>query len=570
MYLLHFGLKKKPFDISPDPEFLWLGEKHREGLAILKYGILENKGFLLITGEVGTGKTALIRTIERELDAQAIVVTIPDPGMTLMDFYNFLAAELKMERGFKNKGEFLVRFKGLLMEAFSAYKRVLLIIDESQRLDHHLLEEIRLLSNIDMGGKVLINIFFVGQSEFRTLLAKPENRSVRQRITVSYHIAPLTAGETRQYINHRLTVAGATREIISPQAAQAVFRFTNGYPRLINIICDHAMMSGYSRGVDTIDPDIIQECAEELKITIGWEVPQVMLPPTVEKVTPKQPLPPPPKLPPPPRRSRGAWVFVLFLLLFGAGWYMWREEISDQLARWGKVVAKRESPGASGAPAADPLGRVPPLPVETGPKELNPVDASALATAEKALRSTTGGSEEKATPPTARPTTPPAPAAARPAASTPSPPPASPAPAPAAAPLPEPSPPATAPAPKPAAPERFSSQEFMVFFTQSSSDIPIYAHEILDQAVALLKAHPEAQAQLEGHSDSIGNAWINQVVSESRAAAVKNHLVSQGIAPARISTAGFGSEKPIDSNDTPEGRAKNRRVLVRVVAGRQG
>jgi len=206
------------------------GEKHREGLAILKYGILENKGFLLITGDVGTGKTALIRAIEKELEARAIVVTIPDPGMTLMDFYNFVASELNMDRSFTNKGDFLIHFKRVILKAFSAYRRVLLIIDESQRLNHELMEEIRLLSNIDLAGKVLINVFFVGQTEFREILAKNENRAVRQRISVSYHLAPLTEDEVRQYISHRLSVAGTSKEIFAPEALAAVNRCTRGYP----------------------------------------------------------------------------------------------------------------------------------------------------------------------------------------------------------------------------------------------------------------------------------------------------------------------------------------------------
>ncbi len=165
MYLAHYKLDKKPFDISPNPEFLWLGEKHREGLATLKYGILENKGFLMITGEVGTGKTALIRAIENEIQAKIIVVTIPDPSLSLMDFYNVMAAELNMGRSFASKGEFLVGFKKLILQAASTHQRVLMIIDESQRLSSALLEEIRLLSNIDLGGKVLINTFFVGQRQ---------------------------------------------------------------------------------------------------------------------------------------------------------------------------------------------------------------------------------------------------------------------------------------------------------------------------------------------------------------------------------------------------------------------
>jgi hypothetical protein len=140
-------------------------------------------------------------------------------------------------------------------------------------LNHELLEEIRLLSNIDLAGKVLINIFFVGQTEFRQILARDENRAVRQRITVSYHLPPLTPDEVVKYIAHRLTVAGASREIFTPDALQTVFRFTKGFPRLINIVCDHALMSGYVHGLDRVDAKIIRECGEELRITTGAGMP---------------------------------------------------------------------------------------------------------------------------------------------------------------------------------------------------------------------------------------------------------------------------------------------------------
>jgi general secretion pathway protein A len=561
MYLMHFGLKRKPFDISPDPDFLWLGEKHREGLAILKYGILENKGFLLITGEVGTGKTALIRSIEREIDAHAIVVTIPDPGMSLMDFYNFLAFELKMERGFNNKGEFLVRFKRLLIEAFSAYKRVLLIIDESQRLDHNLLEEIRLLSNIDLGGKVLINIFFVGQSEFRALLAKEENRSVRQRITVSYHIAPLSQAETHQYIQHRLSVAGATREIITPDAGKIVYHYSRGFPRLINIICDHALMSGYSLGAETVGPSIIKECAEELRVTIGLDAPQDKPAAAPGQSRPTRPGGAAATPVQPQRRRRSAWVFAVCLLLFALGWYTWQDSISEQLARWGKVT-ERGAPGRSaGGPIGEKAPRVPPLAVEPAAREEKP-EAPATVAAETQAESASSESAGHASPP---PSKGPDPISAGAATAAAGPAPAAPVPAAAAAAKPA-MPPQTA-VPQTAVPQTAAKEsDIFIFFTQNSSEIPIYALEVLSQAVALLKEHPRAEGRIEGHSDALGNPSLNMVISEARANSVKNHLVRNGIPAARLTTSFYGSDRPIDSNDNAEGRSKNRRVVIRIKA----
>ena len=359
---------KKPFDISPNPEFLWLGEKHREGLATLKYGILENKGFLMITGDVGTGKTALIRAIEKEIQAKIIVVTIPDPNLSLMDFYNVMAAELNMGRSFENKGGFLIEFKKLILKAASSHQRVLIIIDESQRLSSALLEEIRLLSNIDLGGNVLINTFFVGQLEFKALIARNENRAVRQRITVSYELAPLTADETPQYIGHRLKVAGASRPIFTPEAIRLIHGYSQGYPRLINIICDHALMSGYSRGVDRIDEKIIKECGRELKVAIGSD-------PSEEKTMPPaepQKKKPAAGLSPVPAADqshpwRGALVFAGFLALLGLTWYFAGDRISNELARWGKGKELTTLQGQKApAPTDEKPDRVPPLASDSG------------------------------------------------------------------------------------------------------------------------------------------------------------------------------------------------------------
>ncbi len=267
MYLKFYQLSLKPFQITADPRFLWLGDKHSEAMATLKYGILEDKGFLLLTGDVGTGKTALIKSLVKTIDVAALVATIPDPGLDPIDFFNYLSEEFKMGKRFTSKGDFLIEFKQMLLKAYSLHQKVLLIIDEAQRLNHELLEQVRLFSNIELDNRKLINIFFVGQTEFNRMLLDDRNRAVRQRITVSYFIQPLTELETQQYIRHRLRVAGAKREIFSEDAMRRVFSFSRGYPRLINIICDHALLTGYARGEKNIEVAIIRECETELKIT---------------------------------------------------------------------------------------------------------------------------------------------------------------------------------------------------------------------------------------------------------------------------------------------------------------
>ncbi len=547
MYLQHYGLTRKPFDISPDPSFLWLGEKHQEGLAILKYGILENKGFLLITGDVGTGKTALIRAIEREVQASAVVVTIPDPGLDLIDFYNFLASELNMGRSFTSKAEFLIHFKRLLLSSFTAQKRVLLIVDESQRLNQNLLEEIRLLSNIDLEGRVLINIFFVGQSEFRQLLAKDENRSVRQRITVSYHIQPLTENETRRYIEHRLKVAGAVSPIFSPEAVQAVYRSTRGYPRLINIVCDNALMTGYARGTAAVDREIIEECANELQVTMGRE-PPVEAAPSGTDVPVALPLPAPPAAPGPRPLSRLP-ALAGGMALLAVVWLIWGDRFSDMAANWGKRPQSPAVGEPAAAPAASVSGTPSPLSIQPGERALAPAAPGAPAD------------------PTARKKPPSTPAStARPGPQAPAPlPPAAAAPDPAGAPNPAPPLASAAMATSSAAAE---PREFVIYFTVSSTEIPIYAQETLAGIARRLEEAPRTTAAIEGHTDAIGDAAFNQAVSESRATAVKNFLIGRGIEPVRLNVVGMGSGAPLEANDTPQGRSRNRRVVVRFTESR--
>lgn len=584
MYLSHYGLSRKPFDISPNPEFLWLGEKHREGLAVLKYGLLENKGFLMITGEIGTGKTALIRAIHKEIKAKMIVVSIPDPGMELIDFYNILASELDMGRSFDNKGEFLVHFKRFILTTAAAHRRLLLIIDESQRLTSALLEEIRLLSNIDLDGKVILNTFFVGQKEFKTLLHKPENQAVRQRITVSYELTPLSEAEVRQYVGHRLKVAGAKKEIFSPEALNRIHHYSSGYPRLINIICDHALMSGYAKGADRIDTAIIDECGDELRVAIGTGPRKE---PAMAAAAPEAAAPARRRIPvsaPAAERGfpwRGAAILTGLVLLLAGGWFFAGDRVSDQLARWGgsKELAatagsgRQAPPEKQQAPASPmaPQGAVPPESPKTAAvssaAEVSPktqAEAGAAAAGQKGPVPEAAG-EAAAVKPAPDPSS-----AAAESAPAPAPAPAAAAPAPFAATTPaEPAkPPAALPPAQsrvPATAEAIRLKETVIFFTKNSTEVPIYALDTVAGIASLMKTFPEAWLSIEGHTDSAGDPGLNKIISEGRAASVKSFLESEGIDPKRLKAVGYGPDKPLESNSTPEGRTKNRRVVIRIM-----
>ena len=266
MYLNHYHLTTKPFQISTDPRFLWLGEKHKEALAVLRYGILDNKGFLLLTGEVGTGKTTLIHALINALQEEVIIANVPDPGLEIMEFYAYIARAFHLSNGFKTKYEFLSMFGDFLHRAYAEKKQVLLILDESQRMDQALLEEIRLLSNIEKQFTKLINIFFVGQAEFNSIILEDRNSALRQRITVNYNLGPISRRETGQYVQHRLKIAGTDKRLFTSGAIKEVHAFSEGYPRLINIICDRALITGYASGLSAISGAVIRECADEMHL----------------------------------------------------------------------------------------------------------------------------------------------------------------------------------------------------------------------------------------------------------------------------------------------------------------
>lgn len=264
MYLSYYNLNDWPFQINSDPRFLWLGEKHKEALSTLIYGVQDRRAFLLLTGDVGTGKTTLVNSLLEKLDESVLVGNITDPKLELLGFLNVAAMSLGIPGKSDAKEDFLSRFARFLNEKYAEGKYVLLIIDEAHTLSADHLEQIRLLSNIELPERRLISIFLVGQDELNETLTSYECRALRQRISLISRVEPLSEEETVAYIRHRLKVAGTERHLFSKPALREIHRFSRGYPRLINIICDRALLTGYVRGLNKITPTHVRECGREM------------------------------------------------------------------------------------------------------------------------------------------------------------------------------------------------------------------------------------------------------------------------------------------------------------------
>lgn len=265
MYTSHFGFNAKPFQISSDPKFLWFGEQHKEALAILEYGIQENKGVIALSGGVGTGKTTLINALMYRIKDDVIAAVVSDPGLETMDFFCYIANLYGLTNRVDTKVEFICHFSAFLKNASRQRKKVLLIIDEAQRLSADMLEEIRLLSNIEQLGKRLLNVFLVGQNELNAMLIKPANRGLKQRIATHFNIVPLTLDEVGAYIGYRLGVAGCQRRIFTSAAIKEIFVFSEGYPRLINTICDQSLISAYVSNSPEVTADMVTDSAKEFR-----------------------------------------------------------------------------------------------------------------------------------------------------------------------------------------------------------------------------------------------------------------------------------------------------------------
>jgi general secretion pathway protein A len=266
MYLQFYGLREAPFSPTPDPKFLFQSARHREALAQLIYGVRERKGFLVLTGEIGTGKTTLLRSLLERLDATAHVAYVHNSALGIEGLLEYVLHDWGVKSTATSHAQRLFELNGFLIEQHRDGLSPVLVIDEAQNLSIETLEAVRLLSNFETTHQKLMQILLVGQPELRDKLATPELRQLKQRIGLRCHIAPLSAEETRLYIRHRLRIAGATDAgIFTDGAIQRIAEYSNGTPRVINIVCDHCLLSGYADSKRRIDRTTAGEAIEYLE-----------------------------------------------------------------------------------------------------------------------------------------------------------------------------------------------------------------------------------------------------------------------------------------------------------------
>jgi general secretion pathway protein A len=497
MYLSHYNLRVKPFQLSPDPKFLWLGDQHKEALAALEYGIRSTKGLILLTGDVGTGKTTLVNAIINRWNLNSVIASVSDPQMEIMDFYNFLAHSFGLGRRFESKGDFLVKFSHLV---FNIYKQN--------------------LSNIETQNTKLLTIILAGQNELNSILRQDINRAVRQRITINYYLKPLSKNDAREYIRHRLNIAGTDKKIFKTDTLPAVMSFSKGYPRLINSICDHALLTGYVKGVRQIDAKIIRECAEDLRLPTEEE----QVPSKITKwvatrginniAAAKQDI----------KRSFAYVVSsVVLLLLFGYFFYSgghirilnkWSQtKTGPHLVKVGKSKNTQAQGTEKSADTEIYETKLKDKPTEQGGKAESALGyvRQPIAVAENVIASSSRDGSRQ-TPVVES--------------------------------------------------KRFSflqNRKLIIYFGFNSNQLSNAALENLEQLAAALMQRPEIKIIIKGFTDQYGIYSYNKMLSESRANVVKGYLIGKSIEPLRIKTLGIG---PAESGGTNKAARLARRVEI--------
>lgn len=513
MHLDYYNLKSKPFQINIEHKFFWSGKSMSTALLTLKKATLKDNGFLILTGDTGTGKTVLINYIENILEDNTIIASIPNPDFEPHDFLNLLANCFKMNRKFESKGAFLIYLRNFLQKAYTIDKKILLIIDEAHRLKREILRELDLLSNIKIDNKTMINILLVGQNGLNKLLKESYSKAIRQNIIVKCNLGSLTENETGKFIRYRLKIAGTERKIFNSKAVREVFSFSKGNPRLINSVCDFAMATGYSDDIKIIDAAVIKKCANELRLQnknidreVGKEVTAGKTAQEtgggIKNITTSKPI---------------IYFSIFALLLFITGYIIFSFK-SEDTPRWTiddltphkyKMALKKGKDAITAE-----------LPGKTGLKEKQSVGAKPLKKpAQKTKLKDSFPDDVKGK---------------------------------------------KGVAPNIQSFSVLSNQKLVIYFAHNSNEIPDEALKILNKIAAFMTRSPKTDIFIKGYTDSSGPYSFNLNISKFRADTIKSYLVGKGADSSKIKTYGMGPKNPIMSNKTPRGRKLNRRVEIKI------
>jgi general secretion pathway protein A len=500
-----------PFQISPDPKFLWLGEKHKEALAVLRYGVLNNQGFLLLTGDVGTGKTTLINALVQSLGTDTFLINVEDPRLDKLDFFKLVAHSLGLESKLRTKFDFVITFKDFLYRAHESKKNVLMIVDEAQKLSLDSLEEIRLLSNIEKQETKLLNVFFVGQNEFNDTLMQPECRALRQRITIVHHILALNEKETMEYVKYRLNVAGTQRGIFTDKALKEIFAFSGGCPRLINIVSDRALLTGYSENLQTIDHKVIRECARDLRLP--GEMKQKKSREAAK--SPKSSL---------GNMTKAAILVGLVLFLALSGYVIgsiFSGNHGFSLRKYNAILfgstdqglteglSRKTETGETGHPPLTAPLPSPPLTTDTVPQQAEVTTNQQDKNLENGSSASLKASSQE---------------------------------------------------------ELFQKSGLVIPFGYNTNELSSEILARLDELAEYMRQKADSNIVIRGYTDTLGSIEYNRNLSAFRANVVKSYLVGKGINPNRMKVIGMGGAAPRMPNKTSEGRAANRRVEIEFAA----
>ncbi len=569
MYRSFYRLTTMPFAKRPDPPFWWVGKKQRSSLAALNQGILEEQGFLLLSGDAGTGKTTLCRVLAEGLDHGVLWTVLADPRLERLDFYNAIAGGFAFGGPFASKVEFLLQIGQFLQQVGTAGKRVLLLIDDSHQLSQELLEDLRLLVNIGNEEGKLLNILLVGRQELNHLLEQPKNRAIYQRLTVREEIIPLTSGETAEYLHHRLLAAGAVEKLFTDAAVQAMYTLSGGVPQQINALAEQALMVGAGRRLPVIGDETVFYCARSLGLAVDL-IGSVDNPGTADLAAGGAMGEKEPGTPRSGRHVRrrffsgkGRWAAALAVggLLLGS-YYLF--DRGPSFPHLDKVSVARENPPAGVSTLLLPQEEsiLPELRDAVPPPELAPIVQAAEKFSAAATRE---AAEEKQADPR------PDPLVVGLAQDLPAP----------------PLPTLSAELVK----VRLEPEEDSAMAEEEVADLPvepatvppemrrialvILADELiltrastreLNAFAEKLRDYPQATLLVKGFVSSLNNSPENIRLSSDRAHAVKELLVARGVAAERIIAQGMGNLEPIASNATALGRRQNRRVEIEVLS----